>query len=330
MALGIYFNPGSTRLRIYIASSTDRYNYFDSTKELPLHIMTSVRLEAVGREIRLFLNNSLDSTKTLYTDRITGSAYLYTSAQWDPLALAIIGSKPNCKSNLPLITLLVQNNLIENGSFEKHAADCLDLHCTSTKAYLISPWVSLSSTGDFEIDRGWPAADGIWSMDLSTWQPVTIQQDIKAAVPGTNYVLSFKLNANRGGPYSVKTGWVQVLGEPKQTFSYDSSSSSQWETVIYRFTAPMNGSILQIGSTVNDYRGPVIDAFELYSEGIQLLPISTFSTLAATPASPKLVTVPADYSLAFELVPTGKVSGWGMILHYSKDKSNESRVPGKR
>ena len=115
-------------------------------------------------------------------------------------------------------------------------------------------------------------------MDLSPNNaPATIQQVLTGAVPGTTYTINFKLNANRYCGDATKTGWIQVLGASagKQTFSYNSATTSAWQTVSYTFIAPTGGSTLQVASTHSSSCGPVIDAFTMFA------PITT-STILTT------------------------------------------------
>ena len=44
-------------------------------------------------------------------------------------------------------------------------------------------------------------------------------------------------------------------------------------------------------------------------------------------SGPQAVVVPENYSLSFDIKPTGVISDWGSILHYTTDKKENSRVP---
>ena len=63
-----------------------------SIKSLPLHTTTNVRVEAFGRDIFLYFNNSLDTMATVSADRIFGAASRYDSDPWWPSAQASISS----------------------------------------------------------------------------------------------------------------------------------------------------------------------------------------------------------------------------------------------
>ena len=81
--LGISFRPNSTTLDVRITldnnSSTKRLSAkLLSSKELPLNAQTNVRLEAFGRDIYLFLNNSFDSMISATKERHYGNDILYT------------------------------------------------------------------------------------------------------------------------------------------------------------------------------------------------------------------------------------------------------------
>jgi hypothetical protein len=63
-----------------------------STGSLPLNATTNVRVEAFGRALLLFFNNTFDSMVTVSADRFSGAATLYISDPWHPPASASIGS----------------------------------------------------------------------------------------------------------------------------------------------------------------------------------------------------------------------------------------------
>ena len=69
---------GTTKLHIRV-STLNKANagIFASIGSLPLHATTNVRVEALGREVFLFLNNSFDSMASLSADRIFGAATLF-------------------------------------------------------------------------------------------------------------------------------------------------------------------------------------------------------------------------------------------------------------
>ncbi len=74
-------------------ATTDNVNdgIFASAKSLPLRTTTSVRVEAFGRFVFLYLNNSLDSNATVSADRISGEASLFVPNPWSTPALATVG-----------------------------------------------------------------------------------------------------------------------------------------------------------------------------------------------------------------------------------------------
>jgi hypothetical protein len=63
-----------------------------SIASLPLNATTNVRVEAFGRTLLLFFNNTFDSMVTVSADRIFGAATLYISNPWYAPALASISS----------------------------------------------------------------------------------------------------------------------------------------------------------------------------------------------------------------------------------------------
>ena len=63
-----------------------------SIGSLPLNATTNVRVEAFGRALLLFFNNTFDSMVTVSADRISGAATLYISDPWYTPASASFGS----------------------------------------------------------------------------------------------------------------------------------------------------------------------------------------------------------------------------------------------
>ena len=89
-------------------------------------------------------------------------------------------------------------NLIDNGSFEENAScPYTNQSCVHYEQNFIRPW-SVKGSGFFEIVRFSQFADGgNWSMDLGiNASQVIIQQNLTKAVPGTTYIINFKLNAS--------------------------------------------------------------------------------------------------------------------------------------
>ncbi len=80
-------------MHIRVATTENRNDGIDaSTGSLPLNAITNVRVEAVGRNLFLYLNNSLDTKVTVSAQRIFGEATLYISDPWHTPAQANIGS----------------------------------------------------------------------------------------------------------------------------------------------------------------------------------------------------------------------------------------------
>jgi hypothetical protein len=90
--IGIWFLPGSSKLTVRVSTTANGNDGTDSIAALPLHATTNVRVEAFGRDVYLYLNNTLDTMITLSADRIFGPATLYVSDPWYTPASASIGS----------------------------------------------------------------------------------------------------------------------------------------------------------------------------------------------------------------------------------------------
>lgn len=63
----------------YQGISSTTYYGFDSENSLPPYSKTAVRLDAIGRELYLYLNGTLDLKIIVPSDRIFGNASLYVS-----------------------------------------------------------------------------------------------------------------------------------------------------------------------------------------------------------------------------------------------------------
>ena len=60
-------------------------------------------------------------------------------------------------------------------------------------------------------------------------------------------------------------------------------------------------------------------------------PASNFNGPLSQLAVNESTIVPANFALSFDIKPLGTVSGWGSIIHYSKDKTDigpGGRIPG--
>ena len=108
--------------------------------------------------------------------------------------------------------------MIENGSFEN--AKCPEQRIQNDTK-LISPWSVVGGTGQYEISN-MRSIEGIgtWSMDLNAMGPVTIQQVLKDAVPGTDYEINFYIyNNGNCDSDTLETAYIEVLGQPPLHFS---------------------------------------------------------------------------------------------------------------
>ena len=92
MIVAIWFVGGTTKLHVRVATTTNVNDGIDSSiAALPLNCTTSVRVEAFGRDVILFLNNSVDTMVTVSADRIFGEAMVYASDPWHTPAPASFG-----------------------------------------------------------------------------------------------------------------------------------------------------------------------------------------------------------------------------------------------
>ena len=59
-------------------------------KALPLNSKTTVKVVAIGQDLKLFFNGTMDSSVRVSAPRISGDAYLYVSNPWYAPASATI------------------------------------------------------------------------------------------------------------------------------------------------------------------------------------------------------------------------------------------------
>ena len=91
--IGVWFKKNTTEL--WVAFSTNltypgTISEWAGGKVLPLKSQTNIRIEAVGREVRIYFNNTNPTNKTLGGDRKFGNATLYVSDPWSFPAIASI------------------------------------------------------------------------------------------------------------------------------------------------------------------------------------------------------------------------------------------------
>ncbi len=114
MVVAIFFRPGSTRLAVRVATKNNvNEGIWASDRSLPVNATTSVRVEAFGRDVLLFLNNTFDSKVSVSADRVFGAATLHISNPWYTPALASISSiQMKSISSLSVSTAGVFNGLL--------------------------------------------------------------------------------------------------------------------------------------------------------------------------------------------------------------------------
>jgi hypothetical protein len=66
--------------------------YWWINQTLPLNAKTNVRVEAVGKDLALFLNNTFEGYARVSADKISGDATVYVSDPWYPSASATLGN----------------------------------------------------------------------------------------------------------------------------------------------------------------------------------------------------------------------------------------------
>ena len=79
-------------MHVRVGTNINHNDGLDSVASLSLNRTTYVRVEAVGSNVALYLNNKLDSSIILSGVRVSGQATLYVPDPWYSPALASIAS----------------------------------------------------------------------------------------------------------------------------------------------------------------------------------------------------------------------------------------------
>ena len=123
----------------------------------------------------------------------------------------------------------------------------------------IAHWNITMGTVDY-IGSYFPCHSGKRCIDMDgTPGPGEIQQTFKTT-PGTKYLVTFALDANRQGPQDVKRLKVSAAGQSK-AFSFDGNKYKKWKLFTWEFTAKSDRATLTFTSLSvkgNDY-GALLD-----------------------------------------------------------------------
>ena len=79
-------------MHVRVGTNINHNDGLDSVASLSLNRTTNVRVEAVGSNVTLYLNNTFDSSAILNGVRFSGQANCIVSSTSDTPALASIGS----------------------------------------------------------------------------------------------------------------------------------------------------------------------------------------------------------------------------------------------
>ena len=90
--VAIWFTPGTTKLYVRASTSVSWDEGIASSYSLPLNRKTSVRIEAVGKTLSLFLDGVLKDQTLLSGNRIFGKGRMYMSDPWYQPAKAAISN----------------------------------------------------------------------------------------------------------------------------------------------------------------------------------------------------------------------------------------------
>ncbi|KAJ1555959.1 hypothetical protein HK405_009872 [Cladochytrium tenue] len=165
-------------------------------------------------------------------------------------------------------------NLLSNPSFSDFASLCMSSYCSGNEVP-ISPWFLtewVAGNPYYELDlAGYLTTYGgaIACMDLNNIYPYTIGQ-WATTTPGNGYMLQYYVSSNEncdymGTQYLVKTGFVRVNGSDAQNFTYNDETDSGYLGFTFNFTATVDQTLVEIGSSFQQTRcGPVAGFVGLY------------------------------------------------------------------
>ena len=135
MIVAIFFRQNSTSLAVRVATKNNAdEGIWASDRSLPVNATTSVRVEAFGRDVLLFLNNIFDSMVTVSADRISGVATLYISDPWHTPASASIGSI-QLESDSSLLEMADGTPLFTNASLDVTSSSDFNGHLSKFAIY---------------------------------------------------------------------------------------------------------------------------------------------------------------------------------------------------
>ena len=300
-----------------------------SSKELPLNAQTNVRVEAFGRDIYLFLNDSFDSMISATKERYYGNV---TFININPLVndfIIPINSSPFS------MTPITSNPLIRQGKVDSFNGTILKLAHYETK--IVPANFSLS----FNIKP---------TGNQSSWSNVIHlvgvgEKESIAAV----YFRPGSLNLLVTGRWAEKINWKECLSSV-QPLPLNSITNVRLEVLglkSYLFLNNTYNAILTSLSMKKDNQPAILYVSDPWTrpskaniDSVELNGISAISPLPRSmvfngPLSRLAVPeentiVPINYFLSFDITPT-RTTHWGQIIQYSGTRGDgglRSRMPG--
>ncbi|KAJ1561667.1 hypothetical protein HK405_003211 [Cladochytrium tenue] len=184
-------------------------------------------------------------------------------------------------------------NLLSNPNFSDYAWQCPDVRMCLADEASVAPWFvtkSLDGYPQYELDLAAFKAtyDGAAAcMDLNNIYPYTIGQ-WAATTPGFDYTLQYYIYSNedcdaQSDAYLVKTGYAQVNGSDPKPFSYNDLTDSGYIGFTLNFTATVEQTLVEIGSTFQEQLcGPIVGYVGLYEVGRPTSTVTETETETAT------------------------------------------------
>ena len=121
------------------------------------------------------------------------------------------------------------------------------------------PWNVTSGSVDW-LGAYWQPASGTGSLDLSGWDPGTIQTTL-STVAGQTYNLSFALSGNPD--YQSNKELLVSVGDFSGSFYFDSTGHTRadmgWVTKTISFVASGNDILTFVSTAGNGHYGPALD-----------------------------------------------------------------------
>jgi hypothetical protein len=317
----IYVIPGSTRLHVRVGSDKAGNGGVD-TVGLPMNQTTTVLLQALGKDVYVYFNNTLAGYYEAPGTRFSGEAFHYISNSWYKPAVG----------RLQGVKMTSTNQWVNSQSLSLQSTGSFAVQ-PSYKGKVVVPY---NYTLSFKVTP--TGTSDAWTNVLHYSRDNTDGSRMPAVYvwPGSSrlHVRVGSDNATNGGidtralPINeTTTVLLQAIGKDVSLF-FNGTLAGYYEAPGTRFSGeafhyvsstwarPLVGRLEAITMTANNQT-----TYNTVSS------IQSSGSFAVQPSYKGRVIVPADYTLSFSITPRGTVPEWTNLLHYTRDNTDGSRMP---